>query len=213
MELWRPDPTFYPSPKLAGQAPPEKLGYVALLNPRQDGVPDAIAVVDLDPASSSYASVVGKIDMPNRETSCTTSAGMRAAHASALMRRTRTRRTLFGCARNPVVENPHHRYETGPEEAEDHQGHRIRGSRRAHRLQPPAHRPLRSERNFPERARVSDGEGPGGIFILDPDSFEVLGKWEIDRGPQYFGYDFWWHLGHDTLITSEWEHPAWSNPE
>src|SRR5438094_9817169 len=65
MELWRPDPTFYPSPKLAGQAPPEKLGYVALLNARQDGVPDAIPVADLDPASSSYASVTGKVDRRN----------------------------------------------------------------------------------------------------------------------------------------------------
>ena len=40
-----------------------------------------------------------------------------------------------------------------------------------------------------------------------PDSFEVLGKWELDRGPQYFGYDFWWHLGYDTLISSEWGTP------
>ena len=27
------------------------------------------------------------------------------------------------------------------------------------------------------------------------------------RGPQYFAYDFWWHLGHDTMITSEWGTP------
>src|SRR6202034_27759 len=48
------------------------------------------------------------------------------------------------------------------------------------------------------------GDGPGGIFIIDPGSFEVLGKWEIERGPQYLAYDFWRHLGYDTLITSEW---------
>ena len=29
MTLWRPDPTFYPSPKMAIQAPPEKLAYFA----------------------------------------------------------------------------------------------------------------------------------------------------------------------------------------
>src|SRR5262249_22186533 len=32
----------------------------------------------------------------------------------------------------------------------------------------------------------------------------VLGKWEIDRGPQYLHYDFFWHLGYDTMISSEW---------
>jgi methanethiol oxidase len=30
---FRPDPTFYPSPRLAMQAPSEKLAYVAGLNP------------------------------------------------------------------------------------------------------------------------------------------------------------------------------------
>ncbi|MGH9723203.1 MAG: selenium-binding protein SBP56-related protein, partial [Bryobacteraceae bacterium] len=46
-----------------------------------------------------------------------------------------------------------------------------------------------------------------GIFVMDPESFDVLGKWEIDRGPQQLAYDFWWHLGHDAVITSEWGAP------
>ena len=52
-----------------------------------------------------------------------------------------------------------------------------------------------------------NGEGPGGVFLLDHDSFDVLGRWEVDRGPQYLAYDFWWHLGHDVAITSEWGTP------
>jgi selenium-binding protein 1 len=35
----------------------------------------------------------------------------------------------------------------------------------------------------------------------------VKGPWEKDRGPQRLAYDFWWHLGHDTMITSEWGTP------
>jgi methanethiol oxidase len=42
MELWRPDPTFYPSPKLASAAPPKKVAFVALLNPKYAGAADAI---------------------------------------------------------------------------------------------------------------------------------------------------------------------------
>jgi selenium-binding protein 1 len=53
----------------------------------------------------------------------------------------------------------------------------------------------------------ASGDGPGGILILDHDSFEVLGRWEVDRGPQYLAYDFWWHLGYDTMLTSEWGTP------
>ena len=52
-----------------------------------------------------------------------------------------------------------------------------------------------------------DGDGPGGIFLLDHETFEVKGRWEKDRGPQHLAYDFWWHLGHDTMITSEWGTP------
>ncbi|HTG83396.1 MAG TPA: selenium-binding protein SBP56-related protein, partial [Gemmatimonadales bacterium] len=52
------------------------------------------------------------------------------------------------------------------------------------------------------------GDGPGGIFILDHESFEPKGIWEKDRGPQHLGYDFAWHLGYDTTITSEWGTPS-----
>ena len=55
-----------------------------------------------------------------------------------------------------------------------------------------------------------DGDGPGGLFLLDHESFDVLGRWEVDRGPQQLAYDFWWHLGYDVAITSEWGTPIWS---
>ena len=53
MPLLKPDPTFYPSPKMAMQSPPEKLSYLALINSKKDDRPDAIAVVDVDPDSAS----------------------------------------------------------------------------------------------------------------------------------------------------------------
>jgi hypothetical protein len=52
-----------------------------------------------------------------------------------------------------------------------------------------------------------DGNGPGGVFVMDHDTFEPLGRWEMDRGPQQFAYDFWWHLGYDTMVTSSWGTP------
>jgi selenium-binding protein 1 len=50
-------------------------------------------------------------------------------------------------------------------------------------------------------------DGPGGIALLDHDTFDVLRAWETDRGPQYLAYDAWWHLNQNTLITSEWDTP------
>jgi methanethiol oxidase len=53
MATWTPDPTFYPSPRMATKAPAEKLAYVASFDPQRQR-PDAMTVVDLDPASASY---------------------------------------------------------------------------------------------------------------------------------------------------------------
>jgi selenium-binding protein 1 len=54
-------------------------------------------------------------------------------------------------------------------------------------------------------------------MVLDHDNFSVKGAWEADRGPQYLAYDFAWHLGQDTMMTSEWGTPnmieAGVNPE
>ena len=52
-----------------------------------------------------------------------------------------------------------------------------------------------------------DGNGPGGTFTLDPETFDVRGRWELDRGPQQLAYDMWWHLGLDTMVTSTWGTP------
>ena len=65
--------------------------------------------------------------------------------------------------------------------------------------------------------------GPDGIYVSAlgnaegrgarrhvPDgseTFDVLGRWEVDRGPQQLAYDAWWHLGYDTMVTSEWGTP------
>src|ERR1700677_3565677 len=63
--LWKTDPTFYPSPKLAMQAPVEKLAYVAALNANGGNQPDALVVVDVDRTSGKYGQIVGRVDMPN----------------------------------------------------------------------------------------------------------------------------------------------------
>ena len=64
MAAWTPDPSFYPSPRMAMKAAPETLAYVAAFDPDRK-VPDALAVVDVDPESKSYSSIIGSVAMPN----------------------------------------------------------------------------------------------------------------------------------------------------
>src|SRR3954451_2208282 len=68
MASLKPDPTFYPSPRIAAEAPAEELAYVVTLNTGANGSPekpDAINVLDLDQSSSTYGELVGRVDMPN----------------------------------------------------------------------------------------------------------------------------------------------------
>src|SRR5271166_2903948 len=62
---WKADPTFYPSARLAMQAPRERYAYVAALAPDYKSKTDALLVVDVDSASQSYGKVVGRLDLPN----------------------------------------------------------------------------------------------------------------------------------------------------
>ena len=56
MPLWKPDPTFYPSPDMAMAAPAEKLAYVAMVNGGNHGRHDAMGVVDVDSRSEEHTS-------------------------------------------------------------------------------------------------------------------------------------------------------------
>ena len=90
MATWIPDPTFYPSPRMAMRAPAEQLAYVASFDP-QRRQPDGIAVVDVDPGSSSFAKIVGNVAMSAMPaTNFIISAGTPVPHACVRRRRTPT---------------------------------------------------------------------------------------------------------------------------
>jgi len=42
---------------------------------------------------------------------------------------------------------------------------------------------------------------------MDCETFDILGRWELDRGPQRLHYDFWWNLPRNYMVTSEWGLP------
>ena len=210
-----PDQSFYPSPTMAMQAPAETLAYVALLNP-DPTASDALAVLDVDPASPGYGAQIARVDMPGAGDELHHFGGTRAARACARTRRTRTCSGAICRARHAIVAHPHSRHRARPAAAASRQGDRGRRNHSQDRLQPPAHRALRARRHLRQRAWQRRRQRPGGIFVLDPETFEIKGRWEKDRGPQHLSHDFWWHLGHDTMITSEWARRTWwrtANPE
>mgnify|MGYP001414959408 CR=1 FL=1 len=203
-----PDPTFYPSPALAAEAPPEKLAYVALLTPGENGKKDAIGVIDTDPASPEYGRLVGKVEFPNGGNELH-HFGWNACSSH-----------LCGYAPNPhaerrylVVPGTHssriHVVDTQPAPRSPQLVKVIEGEEVMRKTGYAAPHTVHCGPDgiYINALGAPDGNGPGGIFMLDHETFELKGRWEKDRGPQQLSYDFWWHLGYDTMITSEWGTP------
>ena len=210
METFRPDPTFHPSPRLAMEGEPEHIAYTALLSPNRSR-PDALAVVDVDPSSKTYSSVLNRIELPNIGdelhhfgwNACSSALSPLTGHAF-LQRRylivpgMRSSR-LYILDTQPDPTSPRLVRTIEPGEIL-----RKTGYSRPHTVH-----------CGPEGVYVStlggagaDGtQGPPGVFIMDCQTFEVLGRWEIDRGPQELHYDFWWNLPRDYMVSSEWGLP------
>jgi selenium-binding protein 1 len=203
-----PDPTFYPSPRLAAQAPPEKLAYVVTIRPEGSGRPDALAVVDVDPASREYGRIVGRLEMPNVGdelhhfgwNACSSALCPYAPHPHVERRYLiipglRSSR-IYVVDTKPDPRKPHIVKVIEPEEVA-----RKTGYTRPHTVH------CGPEGIYLTALGNREGKGPGGVFLLDHDTFEIRGAWERDRGPQYLAYDAWWHLTQDVMLTSEWGTP------
>jgi methanethiol oxidase len=211
MALLKPDSSFYASPGEAVHAPPETLAYVATLNTGTNGdsAPDALSVLDLEKGSDTYGQLVGRVDMPEVGdelhhfgwNACSSALCPWAAHPHV------ERRYLLvpglRSSRIHVIDTKADRHR--PEivkviEAEEIE--RKTGYSRPHTIH------CGPDGIYVSALGAPDGGGPGGIFLLDHESFDVKGPWEADRGPQELAYDFWWHINHNTLISSEWGTPS-----
>jgi selenium-binding protein 1 len=201
-----PDTTFYPSPSMATKAPPETLAYVAMLNP--DGGPDALTTVDVKTSSKTYGKPISRVDMPGRGdelhhfgwNACSSCLCPYASHPHMERRYLivpglrSSRIHILDTKADPS--NPRIVKVIEPAEMMAHSGYS-----RPHTTH------CGPDGIYVNAIGSATGDGPGGIFVIDPETFEIRGPWEKDRGPQYLAYDFWWHLGFDTMITSEWGTP------
>ena len=205
------DPTFYRSPAAAIAAPPEQLAYVAAFDP--DGRErDSITVVDCDADSASYGQVVGWAELPTTGNelhhfgwnACSSALCHQGhAHNGGLERRYLLVPGLRSS--NTYV------LDTKRDPREPKLAHTIAADELA----------SKAGYSRPHTVHCGPGgiflsalggangaDGPGGVALIDHDTFEVTGSWESDRGDQHFGYDIWWHLNEDVAVTSEWATPS-----
>ena len=206
----RPDPTFYPTAQMAMEAPKEKYAYTLMLSPDLSK-PDGLAIVDVDPKSKKFGEIVHKVmmDKPGDEfhhfgwNACSSALSPLTGHAFL------ERRFLIipgiRSSRIHIIDT-----KGGPKKAKLHKTIEAEeimaktGYSRPHTVH-----------CGPEGVYVSclggggkDGtDGPPGIFIMDCETFEIRGRYEMERGAQTKHYDFWWNLPRDYMVSSEWGLP------
>jgi methanethiol oxidase len=206
----RIDPTFHATAKLAMEAAPEAFAYMLMLSP-DFSQPDALGVVDVDPKSSRYGKIVHTVTMPTKGdefhhfgwNACSSALSPLSGHAFL------ERRYLIipglRSSRIYVVDT-----KPDPTQAkiikiiEPEEIFHKTGYSRPH-----------TTHCGPEGIYISTlggggpngTDGPPGIFIMDCETFDVIGRWEIDRGQQDKHYDFWWNLPRDYMVSSEWGLP------
>jgi methanethiol oxidase len=205
------DPTFYRNPAEAIAAPPERLAYVAAYDPTGQAK-DAMTVIDTDPASPDYGQVVGWSELPTAGNelhhfgwnACSSALCHQGHNGHGPLERRylivpgiRSSR-IYVLDTKPDPRNPRVIREIEAEELAAKAGYS-----RPHTIH------CGPGGIFMSALGGANGnDGPGGVALLDHDTFEVIGAWERDRGDQVFAYDVWWHLSHDTVITSEWGAPS-----
>ena len=210
LESLRPDRTFYPSPRLAMEADPERIAYTALLSPNRSR-PDALAVIDVDRTSKTFGTMLHRLDMPVRGdefhhfgwNACSSALSPFSGHAF-LKRRYLIIPGIRSSRIYVVDTQPNPRQPSIVRIIEPEEVLRKTGYSRPHTVH-----------CGPEGVYISTLGGAGaagtdgvpGVFIMDCESFDILGKWEIDRGPQKLHYDFWWNLPRDYMVSSEWGLP------
>ena len=191
------------------EAPVEKVAFTLMLSP-DFSQPDGLAIVDLDPTSKTYGEIVHQVIVPNKGdefhhfgwNACSASLSPLSGHAFVERRYLivpgiRSSRIYVFDVKEPLKAKIHKIIE--PEEVFEKTGYS-----RPHTIH-----------CGPEGIYVStlggggeDGtDGPPGIFILDCETFDIIGRYEIDRGAQSKHYDFWWNLPRDYMVSSEWGLP------
>jgi methanethiol oxidase len=170
---------------MAGEAPPEKLAYVALLTPERTARPTRSAWSTPTP-SPTTARLVGKVDFPHGGNELH-HFGWNACSSH-----------LCGYAPNPhmerrylVVPGTHssriHVVDTKPDPRRPRLVKVIEGEEVMRKTGYAAPHTVHCGPDgiYMNALGAPDGDGPGGIFVLDHETFEVKGAWEKDRGPQH----------------------------
>lgn len=194
----------YATPADAIRAPAETIAYVPCIR-TATGIakPDYLATIDVDSKSSSFGSVIHRLEMPNVGdelhhfgwNACSSCHGKEGPGRRFLV--------LPGIAssRIYIVDTIEPKQPKIHKVIEGDEIKRVTGLSAPHTVHC-----LADGHIMISMLGMADGEGPGGFMLLDSE-FNIAGRWTEQTGAMKFNYDFWYQPRHNVMISSEWGSP------
>jgi selenium-binding protein 1 len=171
----------------------------------EEGKPDYLATLDIDPTSPTYCKVLHRLPMPNIGdelhhsgwNSCSSCHGDKEKVRSYLILPTlhSDRVYVVDTRTNPAAPSIHKTIEP----AEVHKKAGVSMLHTSHCL-------ANGQIMISTLGDV-DGNPKGSFIMIDGKSFSVAGNWEKAGDEAKFGYDFWYQPRHNVMISSEWGSP------
>ncbi|PAA85915.1 hypothetical protein BOX15_Mlig014905g2 [Macrostomum lignano] len=195
----------YSSPLEAMRSGPrEKLLYVTCIVP--DGNrPDYLSVVDVDDASPTFSSVIGRCYMPHNGDELHHSGWnvCSSCHGDCSVVRDKM---ILPCLKSDriYVVNVGGDCERAPKV------HCAVEPAELHKLglaTPHTTHCLASGEIMISTMGDPKGEGKGAFVLLDGKTFKTKGTWQAESDVTPFGYDYWYQPLHNIMVSSEWGAP------
>ncbi|XP_073465261.1 methanethiol oxidase-like [Aquarana catesbeiana] len=192
----------YKSPLDAMKGPREELIYVACIyHNTGNNKPDYLATVDVDPKSPHYSKVIHRLPMPNLNDELHHSGWNTCSSCFGDLNKVRDKLILPS-----VITSRIYVVDVGTD----------RRAPRIHKVVEPeeVHKKCNSGYLHTSHCLGSGevmisalgdtaGNSKGSFVLLDGETFEVKGNWEVEGNATPFGFDFWYQPRHNVMISSE----------
>ena len=195
---------LYASPAKAMLAPRETLAFVpAIYTGTGIDRPDYLAVVDVDPDSSTFSQVVSRLDMPNIGDELHHYGWNACSSCHGEEGKSRQYLVLPGLSSGRI----HIVDVADPKQPKLHkviEGEMI--AKEVNLSAPHTVHCLADGQILISMLGDAKGNGPGGFLLLN-EKFEIAGRWGKNAQAMNYNYDFWYQPRHNVMLSSEWGAP------
>uniref|UniRef100_A0A0A9X941 Methanethiol oxidase n=3 Tax=Lygus hesperus TaxID=30085 RepID=A0A0A9X941_LYGHE len=195
----------YSSPEEAMRGPKEKILYVVCIRPngKENGLPDYLATVDVDPSSPTYSQIIHRTFATHTGDELHHMGWNTCSSCHGEPDKTRNRLVLPSLNSDRI-------YILSTDEERAPKIHKVIEPEEVHAQNvsfPHTTHCLPSGEVMISTLGDAEGDNKGDFLLIDSKTWTVTGTWTKGDKLAKYGYDFWYQPHHDVMISTEWAAP------